>query len=387
MSIITYNTNIFDLELNLENPETMQGGNSYFCNLSHSNNNDIICQLPECILKNSLVINKRNGYIELLYPKKNQKLENWFNDIEVLCKNYIADKKNEWFSNDIDTDDINNMWISCYHTYKSTNNIGIKIDVDLNKTKSKLLNPIYNKQGEQLDLDITETIQYLNDYKLIPLICLSGIKINSKNIELVLTLNQIMILDKHKQNICLIKHNALIDDIENSTNIDNIENKPVNKEKNDDDIEKDDGDDIEKDDDDDIEKDDDDDIEKDDADNIEKDDTDDIENQENDTLSEISGISEELNDIDIDNDYNQIREIDVNNIGNNKPFNLKKPEDIYQDLYISALEKAKQLKKASIEAYLEARDIKNKYFNNTKNLNNKLNNLDIENISDLVDRE
>ena len=374
MSIITYNTNIFDLELNLENPETMQGGNSYFCNLSHSNNNDIICQLPECILKNSLVINKRNGYIELLYPKKNQKLENWFNDIEVLCKNYVADKKNEWFSNDIDTDDINNMWISCYHTYKSTNNIGIKIDVDLNKTKSKLLNPIYNKQGEQLDLDITETIQYLNDYKLIPLICLSGIKINSKNIELVLTLNQIMILDKHKQNICLIKPNVLIDNIENSTNIDNIENKPVNKEKNADDIEKDDGDDIEKDDDDDIEK----------------DDGDDIENQENDTLSEISGISEELNDIDIDNDYNQIREIDVNNIGNNKPFNLKKPEDIYQDLYISALEKAKQLKKASIEAYLEARDIKNKYFNNTNNLNNNLDNLDnldIENISDLVDRE
>lgn len=355
MSIITYNTNIFDLELNLENPETMQGGNSYFCNLSYLNDNSVICQLPECILKNSLVINKRNGYIELLYPKKNQKLENWFNDIEVLCKNYIADKKNEWFSNDIDTDDINNMWISCYHTYKSTNNIGIKIDVDLNKTKSKLLNPIYNKQGEQLDLDITETIQYLNDYKLIPLICLSGIKINSKNIELVLTLNQIMILDKHKQNICLIKHNALIDNIENSTNIDNIENKPANKEKN--------------------------------ADDIEKDDGDDIENQENDTLSEISGLSEELNDIDIDNDYNQIKEIDVNNIGNNKPFNLKKPEDIYQDLYISALEKAKQLKKASIEAYLEARDIKNKYFNNTNNLNNNLDNLDIENISDLVDRE
>ena len=40
---------------------------------------------------------------------------------------------------------------------------------------------------------------------------------------------------------------------------------------------------------------------------------------------------------------------------------LKKPDQIYMDLYTNALEKAKQAKKTAIDAYLVAKNIKDTY--------------------------
>ncbi len=41
---------------------------------------------------------------------------------------------------------------------------------------------------------------------------------------------------------------------------------------------------------------------------------------------------------------------------------LKNPNEIYLGIYKAAKEKAKHMRKAAIEAYLEAKDIKTKYF-------------------------
>ena len=43
------------------------------------------------------------------------------------------------------------------------------------------------------------------------------------------------------------------------------------------------------------------------------------------------------------------------------PHNLKKPNDVYYELYKKAREKAKHCRIAAIEAYLEAKQIKTKY--------------------------
>jgi hypothetical protein len=52
--------------------------------------------------------------------------------------------------------------------------------------------------------------------------------------------------------------------------------------------------------------------------------------------------------------------IDYNTIENDT-ISLKNPNDVYQELYKKAREKAKQCRIAAIEAYLEAKQIKTKY--------------------------
>ena len=43
------------------------------------------------------------------------------------------------------------------------------------------------------------------------------------------------------------------------------------------------------------------------------------------------------------------------------PITLKKPNDVYLEIYKNARERAKKLRQSAVEAYLEAKNIKNKY--------------------------
>jgi hypothetical protein len=43
---------------------------------------------------------------------------------------------------------------------------------------------------------------------------------------------------------------------------------------------------------------------------------------------------------------------------------LKKPDEVYYDIYRAARDKAKRMRQAAVEAYLEARQIKSKYLLN-----------------------
>ena len=53
-------------------------------------------------------------------------------------------------------------------------------------------------------------------------------------------------------------------------------------------------------------------------------------------------------------------ELDIENL-NDGEMKLKKPKDVYYEIYRGALEKARQMKKAAIESYLEAKKIKTRY--------------------------
>ena len=45
----------------------------------------------------------------------------------------------------------------------------------------------------------------------------------------------------------------------------------------------------------------------------------------------------------------------------NEPITLKKPNEVYYEIYKAARKKAKHMRKIAVEAYLEAKNIKTKY--------------------------
>jgi hypothetical protein len=70
--------------------------------------------------------------------------------------------------------------------------------------------------------------------------------------------------------------------------------------------------------------------------------------------------SHETKDV-INNDDLEIREVDLQIPEEDEMFQLKKPDTVYLDMYRQALEKAKEAKIKAIQAYLELKNIKNKY--------------------------
>jgi hypothetical protein len=73
---------------------------------------------------------------------------------------------------------------------------------------------------------------------------------------------------------------------------------------------------------------------------------------------------EDLNTYDTkDNDINELTEFSLNNnnIDTTEPITLKKPNQVYYEIYRTAREKAKLAKKEAILAFLEAKNIKTTY--------------------------
>ena len=61
------------------------------------------------------------------------------------------------------------------------------------------------------------------------------------------------------------------------------------------------------------------------------------------------------------NNNDSLEEIDLEVSNTSEEFSLKNPIEVYTEIYNKAKDKAKQLKLAAITAFLEAREIKNKY--------------------------
>ena len=77
-------------------------------------------------------------------------------------------------------------------------------------------------------------------------------------------------------------------------------------------------------------------------------------------ISEISKeVKSELTNIEtLDN--NDIEEVQIQ-VNDEEPISLKKPNEVYYEIYRAAREKAKQMRRIAVEAYLEAKNIKTKY--------------------------
>ena len=74
---------------------------------------------------------------------------------------------------------------------------------------------------------------------------------------------------------------------------------------------------------------------------------------------------------------------EINNIEimeNDDIIELKEPFEVYNEIYNNAINKARELKKSAIEAYLEAKEIKSKYFFRGNEENEENEHSDLENL-------
>jgi hypothetical protein len=67
--------------------------------------------------------------------------------------------------------------------------------------------------------------------------------------------------------------------------------------------------------------------------------------------------------VDVKKYNTNLEEVNLENIieDNLERIKLKKPNEVYYDIYRSARDKAKNMRKLAIQAYLEAKEIKTKY--------------------------
>jgi hypothetical protein len=354
MDIISFPNNFNFDSLTLGVPNGLQGG-SYFTKI-YNNDNKVYLQSPSCQTKQGIVKTGKKMYVDLMLTPDNQNILNWFETTVEKVQQLIYEKRNVWFHNEMDLEDIESAFVSPVRTYKSGKFYLIRANINANNFN------VYDEDENPVNIEL------LNDTsnKIIPLIEILGVKFTSRSFQLEISLKQIMVIqEKNLLSNCLIKRSSVTNNIDSdivkpeSKIIFNTEEKvetdeinetddidETNKRENIDETEVQVGEEKQEDQ-----------ISEDKLEQKQELSTiDDSEKEEIDNLEEES-IGEELDD---KNKYD-LEEVSIDFNDDDESVNLKKPNEVYLEIWREARNKAKEARKLAIQAYLEAKTIKTTY--------------------------
>ena len=355
-------------------PPTSLSGGAYFTKIL-LNNKPLYFQTPKCISKQGFVKSGKKIFIDLMFDNNDSVFINWMEKLELKCQDLLFEKKELWFQNNIEKDDIESTFTSPLKIYKSAKFYLLRANV---KPQIK----IFNECQQVLSLDDVSSENYL-----ISIVEIQGIKFSSRNFQMEVELKQSMVVSPDPfLDSCFIKNTSMIIKNKDIENKDSFQTKKVIQD-NDIDLEK-----------------------------FVQETTNELIQQQNSVSSdnfshifndklndkyktlektknvnfkinnEVSKINNTelmINDIneiynnDIINDINklpknnvvELNEVDITDLYNESENDnenlekliLKSPNDVYYEIYKKAKDKAKEAKKLAIEAYIEAKNIKDTY--------------------------
>jgi hypothetical protein len=353
-------------------PSTIAGG-AYFTRIMYNNNKQLYIQTPKSLTKQGFVKSGKKIYVDLMFDNNDTVFINWIENLEAKCQELIFSKGDNWFQTKLDKDDIETAFTSPFKIYKSGKFYLLRVNVKPNVK-------IFNDDTQIISLD-----DLTSDKTLISIIEIQGIKFSSRNFQIEIELKQSMVVSPDPfLDACFIKKpnkkQASIKDIEAETNVD-VELEDLDESMKDSDIlfatpltkQK---------------------IETPLAEsfsNIDIDKKTEINTAINsktrsdpiikNTDIQLGNITDfdfssnsnndniilEIEDLSIEpikiEDSNALKEVDLSSCleDNLESFTLKKPNQVYYEIYKKAREKAKDAKKEAILAFLEAKNIKKTY--------------------------
>jgi hypothetical protein len=382
-NIIEPNESFDFSKISLAHPVGIQGG-AYFTKIEY-NNKPLYIQTSKSLTKQGFVKTGKKYYCDLMFDKNSETIIHWLENLEEICHKLIYQKKDAWFQGNLEESDIETAFNPLIRVYKSGKYYLLRTNIKNTKDDIPSVK-IYNEKEISLGInDIT------TETEIICILDIQGIKFTSRNFQIDIDLKQVMVLDNEPifEN-CLIKTNKRtstpLEEIKESVILDeknlasfNDKDKdnaseelkiyePINEDSLLDELI----------------------IEKSVMDESKLNNTlDSLEEVEQlDILEPEEPIEDENLNLDIkfedlsediqenNGDLKEISNYDLNLDKNEPLLALKKPNQVYFELYKEARNKAKHAKKNAILAYLEAKNIKKTYM--IENMNDSDSDFDAE---------
>jgi hypothetical protein len=377
-NIIEPNETFDFTKLSLAHPSGIQGG-AYFTKIEY-NKKPLYIQTSKSQTRQGFVKTGKKYYCDLMFDKNSESLINWFENLEERCQKLIFERRDTWFQNSLEENDIESAFNSTIRVYKSGKYYLVRTNIKNNHNNTPSIK-IYNEK------EIPMTMEEINnETNIISILEIQGIKFTSRNFQIEIELKQIMVLDDEPLfDNCLIKTSktSLVKTLEESPKLDELKIDNIKLDDN-----------------------------KIDDNNLEEFTTKDIKEDildeldpidilvEPDVKAELQSVEEDvtlgepvekneeniildldfedLNE-DIEENSDELKEINNNDLSlenNLETMQLKKPNQVYFELYKEARKKAKEAKRSAILAYLEAKNIKKTYM--LDNLNDSDSEFDAE---------
>lgn len=358
-------------------PPTTLAGGSYFTRIINKTNKPLYIQTPKSLTKQGFIKSGKKMYTDLMFDNNDTVFINWIENLESRCQELIFSKRETWFETKLEKDDIESAFTSCFKIFKSGKYYVLRVNV-------KPIIKIYDEHDQVILMDAIT-----NDKTIISILEIQGLKFTSRNFQIDIELKQSMIVSpdpfleecfiKNPNKKQTIKNEDSSESIDLDLDLDTLINESVKDlVKNDNMLN---------------EKIFEEDNKKESIDldisfeeHLEKDNSSHVENITNsntkinsnanttatanttiDTHANQFGLEEaniEINEEEeIQEDPSVLKEFDLSSTLDNslETFKLKKPNQVYYEIYQTAREKAKDAKKKAIVAYLEMKNIKKTY--------------------------
>ena len=360
-------------KLYLGPPTTLAGG-AYFTRIMYNTNKQLFIQTPKSLTKQGFIKSGKKVYTDLMFDNNDTVFINWIENLESKCQELIFSKSSNWFETKLEKDDIESAFTSPFKIFKSGKYYLLRVNVKQNMK-------IYDEKDLVMNSDDIGA-----DKTIISILEIQGIKFTSRNFQIEIELKQAMVVSPDPfLDECFIKKpvrkqvlNEVMND--NATKSDATKSDVDVKELDDfihnsakdlaqnykiqNDLEEPNKNEITT-------------IDLEMSFETKEDINTNIENIESKNIESENRITEDTNtngleetDITIDVDKNEnnedptiLKEVDLSStLANNlETITLKKPNQVYYEIYQKAREKAKEAKKNAIVAYLEMKNIKKTY--------------------------
>ena len=163
-------------------PPTTVAGGSYFTRIMHKNNKPLYVQTPKCFSKQGFVKSGKRIYVDLMFDNNDTIFIDWIERLETKCQELVYVKGEKWFQTKLEKDDIETAFTSPLKVYKSGKFYLLRVNVKPNIK-------IYNESDKVVNLEeIVET------NSLISILEIQGIKFTSRNFQIEIDLKQSLVV-------------------------------------------------------------------------------------------------------------------------------------------------------------------------------------------------
>ena len=389
--------NLFDFSnISLAHPTGIQGG-AYFTKIQF-NSKPLYIETPKSLSKQGFVKNGKKIYCDLMFDNNDEEFIRWLENLENKCQELIYNKSDSWFENKLEMNDIETAFASPMRVYKSGKYYLVRVNVKINYNTNIPNIKIYNESETPLTVEEVTCDNYM-----ISILEVQGIKFTSRNFQIEIELKQAMVLssekifdnclikrtnqsnnsnkiqhdiaNKNEQNAFAVKSNILenIENIENIENVDIISNdlEEINKTESLEEAKSNDVNEL--------------------TNNLNESNMNEpVKNDSYKTTEETNNSSSNNEKMNLELDLNlNLTEVKIpSDLDNLETITLKKPNQVYYEIYKTARKKAKEAKRLAILAFLEAKNIKKTYMlenldDNSDDSDDSDYDMDFENMSEI----
>lgn len=185
--------------ISLAHPTGIQGG-AYFTKIQ-MHNKPLYIETPKSLTRQGFVKNGKKVYCDLMFDNNDQQFIHWLENLENKCQELIHSKGDSWFESKLEMNDIESAFASPIRIYKSGKYYLVRVNVKVNYNTNIPSIKIYNESETPITIDDVTSENYM-----ISILEVQGIKFTSRNFQIEVELKQAMVLSSEKIfESCLIK--------------------------------------------------------------------------------------------------------------------------------------------------------------------------------------